>query len=353
MLIGGVLWFALPERREAHAKVLIRAIQPGVLPTPIYDPVEYATFKRTQEQMVKSGIVLRAVVRDPSIMKLKTIKAHNEDPVQWLEDRLTVTFPNDAEVMQIGLRGDTPADSVRIVDAVVDKYMSECVGEDKSRRAAYQQNLEKQYRVLSDEHQRATAALAVREKQVSAAGSQPALAQKQVATRNLDDALSTRNQIRQKVRDLALRIELEKAKSQREVKTSDEEQVRSPDLWTLEKEHGLQEAELATAEEAVAASVRALSQLKTNSAELDQVRSDLQNQRQILNELAEKLHRQRVEQFAPERITKIDPATIGSGSSPLSYLGPAILSVGGLVLIGLGAWPKGFRRKAIPAVQQN
>jgi hypothetical protein len=351
MIVGGVLWFTMPERREAFALVRINAIQPGVLPTPLYDPVEFGTFKRTQAQLVKSGMVIRATLRDPAIMPLKIVKA-KEDPVEWLTGKLTVDFPEDGEIMRIGLRGENPIGAVKLVDAVVNKYMSEIVGEQKSRDAAHSQMTEKQYGILSDECNRAAAALAQQEKTRGVAGTPDAMAQKELASRNFDDAISYRNQVRKKVRDLALQIELERAKSQREVKTADEEQQESPGLWELGKERELQETELAAAEESIELSIRALSNLRVSAADLDQERRALQQRQEVLDELGAKLQRERVEQFSQERVTKIDPASIETPASAMTYLGPAILTVCGLALVVFGAWPKVRKHRLTPEVHQ-
>jgi hypothetical protein len=326
LIVGGFLWLTVPERREAFATVRISAIQLGVLPDPIYDPVEFATFKQTQSQLVKSGMVIRSALRNPSIAKMNTVRAH-EDPVDWLTGKLTVDFPEDGEIMRIGLRGEKP-------------------------EAHHFQSTERQYQILRDEYHKALAAFALQQKTKGVAGTPHALAKKEVAKRNLDDAMSYRNQVRKKVRDLVLQIELETAKTQREVKTADDQQTESPGLWEMAKERELQEAELTAAEESVEQSVRALSNLDVYAADLDQMQGELQLRREILDELAAKMQRRRVEQFAPQRITVIDPATVDTPASAMIYLGPAILTVCGLALVTFGAWPNLLRHKATPVVHQ-
>lgn len=98
---------------------------------------EYAfdIYKDTQRQLVTSPFVLNAALRDTKINTLPSVHPdNNPDPVVWLQKKLRVGFPGDAEIMQISLKGRDPAEASALVNAVLDAYMKEVVEMEHNRR---------------------------------------------------------------------------------------------------------------------------------------------------------------------------------------------------------------------------
>jgi len=100
---------------------------------------EYAfdIYKDTQRQLMTSPLVLTAALRDTKINSLPSVRSENNpDPVAWLQKELRVSFPGEAEIMQVSLQGRNPAEAATLVNAVVTAYMDKVVnGEIEQRRA--------------------------------------------------------------------------------------------------------------------------------------------------------------------------------------------------------------------------
>jgi len=92
----------------------------------VEEPVPYARHLETQRALIKSRLVLNAVVRDESTPKLASIKKRT-DPVAWLQQNLEVTNLKDTELLTIALRPGSDCsseDQAAIVNAVVHSYMA-------------------------------------------------------------------------------------------------------------------------------------------------------------------------------------------------------------------------------------
>jgi hypothetical protein len=112
------------------------------------DPREFDIFRRTQATLIRSRFVLNGALRMPGIADLAIIKRH-EDPVTWLTSDLSVSFPDDGEVLQISLNGDNPDEMKAIVNAVTDAYMDSIVNAEQSERAHRVTHLEKVHDQIS------------------------------------------------------------------------------------------------------------------------------------------------------------------------------------------------------------
>ena len=64
------------------------------------DREEFAIFKQTQVQLLKSNMVINGVLRDSQINQLPTVQQHADEPVAWLKESLLIDYPDDAEIMR-------------------------------------------------------------------------------------------------------------------------------------------------------------------------------------------------------------------------------------------------------------
>jgi len=109
---------------------------------------EYAfdIYKDTQRQQVTSPLVLTAALRDPKINTLPSVRSENNyDPVAWLQKELRVTFPGDAQIMQVSLMGRAPTEASALVNAVVDAYMDNVVNAESVQRRVRLSELDRVY----------------------------------------------------------------------------------------------------------------------------------------------------------------------------------------------------------------
>ena len=79
-------------------------------------------------------------VKDIPIVQEKTL---HSDPVEWLEGKLSVSFPGDAEIMEVSLTLDNPKEAQTLLKAVVDSYMNEVVYAETERERRRLDELEK------------------------------------------------------------------------------------------------------------------------------------------------------------------------------------------------------------------
>jgi hypothetical protein len=148
---GGLLVFRLPagepqpdEKEEVKPAVkeeapLVYALvqvmrpeqEPGV-PRPADGEKEHEAFRRTVAALVKTRLVLATALHQPDVKALPLLKGQ-KDPLAWLEDSLIVDYPNEGDILRVGLRGRERKQLGVVVNAVV----QECVksSRDEQRRA--------------------------------------------------------------------------------------------------------------------------------------------------------------------------------------------------------------------------
>ena len=105
---------------------------------------EFTVYKNTQREFLRSPFVLAAALRKPDVKSLELVKRQS-DPIVWLQKNLKVSFPGDAELMQVSLVGDDPKQVTALVRAVVDAYMSEIVNPEENKRRMKLADLERIY----------------------------------------------------------------------------------------------------------------------------------------------------------------------------------------------------------------
>jgi hypothetical protein len=88
-------------------------------------------YRLRQAAMVKSRLVLGLALRTQGIKDLAVIKG-KDDPIDWLQKNLRVSFPDGEEFMHISVTAGTPQDGEALVKAVTDAYLNEFI--EKERR---------------------------------------------------------------------------------------------------------------------------------------------------------------------------------------------------------------------------
>src|SRR5262249_18319643 len=89
-------------------------------------PQEFALFRRTQGELIRSRKVILAALKQKRISRLKAV-TRRRDAVEWLESKLVVEHTEGSQLIRVGLAddGDDPGDLARIVNAVVNAYLEE------------------------------------------------------------------------------------------------------------------------------------------------------------------------------------------------------------------------------------
>ena len=103
---------------------------------------EFDIYKATQRQLMSSQFVLVSALRKPEISTLPIVQ-HQDDEIAWLSEQLKVTFPGEAEIMEVSVTTDNPGQAAALVNAVVEAYLSEVVEVDRNRRRRRLSDLER------------------------------------------------------------------------------------------------------------------------------------------------------------------------------------------------------------------
>lgn len=145
-------------RYTATAVLRIKA-QPEFLLYPTRrGPAEFALYKATQAELIRSNFVLVAALRSLNTPKSDSLEwdataaaaateviRQQPDAVRWLYDRLRVDFPGSGELMRIRLTVREPNAAAALVNAVVESYMDEIVAAERSEQLRRLDELDRAY----------------------------------------------------------------------------------------------------------------------------------------------------------------------------------------------------------------
>ena len=104
---AGLAWWLLPDEYTAVEYVRIASNHAPL----IFETVDtqgrfdVKSFKNTQRQLLIQPVALSKALKESGMLK-NPIVAYEEDPVRWLQKKLKVTFPDEAEIMNVSLRSE-------------------------------------------------------------------------------------------------------------------------------------------------------------------------------------------------------------------------------------------------------
>lgn len=94
---------------------------------------DFKSYKNTQRQLLLNPTLLSKALTKEDIAKLPVVKSEL-DPVRWLLSEMKVTFPDDAEIMQISLASTDDSAARNVVNAVVKAYEEEVIRTEEGAR---------------------------------------------------------------------------------------------------------------------------------------------------------------------------------------------------------------------------
>jgi polysaccharide biosynthesis transport protein len=153
VLVGVIVWLSIDPLYTSQAIFRISIERPTVLGAPDhYGQVEFEILKNTHKELLLSSWVLEPVVspKDPDVKPLPIFQ-EKKDPVKWLSNQLSVSFPGEAEVMVVSLGLPEPADAAKIISAVVDSYSREVLYKERADRQERIKKLEAAYSTINNE----------------------------------------------------------------------------------------------------------------------------------------------------------------------------------------------------------
>lgn len=217
IVCGGLLAWLLPVHYEAVAELHVQSHEDRLLPAldarnrGQYDSTDYDIFRQTQASLMTSAFVLNAVLRDPEIQRLSMLDEEQvPNPVGFLQDHIKTTYPNDAEVLRVSMRGENPEELKKLVDAVTDAYLNETVFKQRVSLRERANKLSNEYAKARDEIRQTRETIHTREIQLGAKDPTKPYIRHQLELeklRNLEDA-------RQSVESRIHEIDLKRALAQ-------------------------------------------------------------------------------------------------------------------------------------------
>jgi polysaccharide biosynthesis transport protein len=147
------LWFIFPESSSAISLFQVDSKEPSLAFDVSHgdDIRDFDILQKTQLALLKSHFVLQAALRGPGIASLSAL-AGERDPVQWLMDKLSVSFQQSSEILSISLSGnEDPEDLRKLVDAVSLAYLNEVVFAKDQERLVTRDALAKSLAKISGE----------------------------------------------------------------------------------------------------------------------------------------------------------------------------------------------------------
>ncbi len=207
-----LVWFIVPVRYEAFALLKVAEQPGGVLDRSNEGREAFDIFKRTQAQVITSGPVIRATLREPNVSALPSIQEHDADPVSWLSGEIIVDYPNDAEIMRVAIKTKSKGDAVKLVDTVIEKYLSEVVQRERDERFAQEDMLKKKYGSILTDFKRQSEALHLTEQSEKVESTDAAQMRKHIAEQALFDAVINKHNLQHEIQRTDMDMVILKAK---------------------------------------------------------------------------------------------------------------------------------------------
>ncbi len=282
---AGLLWFFLPVHYEAFALLKVAGKPPTVLERRAGAADEFAVYKRTQVQLIRSGMVLQGTLRDTKINALSLIKDHSDDPIAWLNNQLVIDYPDDAEILRLAMTGTDRDEVVKIVNKIVEVYMKEIVERDRDRRLEQESKLQASYSKMTANLQKQQDSLHALEALHNTSGSESAKLKHDMAIEELNNYLDQRTKIINQMDDNRMQVMLRKAKR------DNPEESRPPDV-IIEMEMG-KDPVIAPATNQLSYYTEKLSELKARSK--GKVSSTMNRVRQEIERLEDRIEERKTQ----------------------------------------------------------
>lgn len=152
MAAAAAVWLALPNgKHQVRAMLQLKPrISIGVNANPVGE-FEFENYKKTQERLIKTRLLLDRVVANPNVARLSDIK-NSDDSVRYLEESIRVSW-DSPELLVVSMNGDTPKDLKEILQVLINEYQKDSSSDEiKSRqkmRSLIEDNLSKLEKIMT------------------------------------------------------------------------------------------------------------------------------------------------------------------------------------------------------------
>jgi len=102
----------------------------------------FSVYKATQRVLITSDLVIAAALDKLRDTKLPIVQQNENNPERAIADGLTIVFPENAEILRVSFTSSDRGETAKLVNAVVEAYMSEAVNTNQNEKKGRLKNLE-------------------------------------------------------------------------------------------------------------------------------------------------------------------------------------------------------------------
>jgi capsular exopolysaccharide synthesis family protein len=202
-----------PPKYTAEALVHVKLSSPKMMSNAPDTAADFGSYHRTQITLIKSRLVLEAVLQVPEVAQLPCVQ-QQDHPVHWLREAIDVDFLKSPEIMSIAMSGDHPQELADLVNAVTTVYLREIFRKDHDQRAAHLEQLQKIHRDYQESLQAERANLNNKAKTAGSKNPQTLAVKHQLELEQLADAKRELRQAQSDLRKVEVLIAARKKRPQ-------------------------------------------------------------------------------------------------------------------------------------------
>jgi polysaccharide biosynthesis transport protein len=145
-VVGGIAatcaWFGTSRQYTATAIVRISTGRSTVLNVNDHGEAvaTFDIFKRTQRQYIRSPRILSSVLQRAEVVE--KLKGGPADPLSWLQQIITVAYPDDAEIMQVSVRTEDRDLSETLANTIVNVYLDDVRVYENEQKTRHESDLQ-------------------------------------------------------------------------------------------------------------------------------------------------------------------------------------------------------------------
>jgi polysaccharide biosynthesis transport protein len=143
-LTAAGVWLIVPRQYNATAVLRVSMEQSNIFEVRKTGEAanSFDLYKRTQRQLLRSPLVLSAALQQETVARLPLI-AQQADPIEWLQNIVTIAFPDDAEIMYVSVRCEDQQTAEALTNAIVKVYLDDIVYAERQEKLNTITNMQK------------------------------------------------------------------------------------------------------------------------------------------------------------------------------------------------------------------
>jgi capsular exopolysaccharide synthesis family protein len=207
--LAGLAWFYLPTKYESAALLQVKVANPSIWNQE--SGSDWELYKRNALAQIKGELVINKALEDKGLLDLPVIKENSADLTNWLQEALIVDYPQNGELMRVAIRNEDPKGLDLIVSAVVEAFMKETVGKERTDKLAKYDDLDKKFRAYKQEVLDKQRQLYELNKSIESIGTNDAESAKvkyKMELNTLDSFMQTRSDIQKQIFDISLKADM-------------------------------------------------------------------------------------------------------------------------------------------------